>query len=44
MDEKWYPAVIVLAILGAMFYALHADLSRPAINAAPSPRRLPLSK
>jgi hypothetical protein len=29
MDEKWYPAVIVLAILGAMFYALHADLSRP---------------
>jgi hypothetical protein len=28
-DDRWYPAIIVAALLVAMFYALHADLSRP---------------
>jgi hypothetical protein len=30
MDQRWYPAVIVVALVAAMFYALHADLSPPA--------------
>jgi hypothetical protein len=29
MGERWYPAVIVAAVLAAMFYALHAHLSPP---------------
>jgi hypothetical protein len=30
MHERWYPAIIVAALVAAMFYALHADLSSPS--------------
>jgi hypothetical protein len=29
VGERWYPAIIVAVLLGAMIYALHADLSQP---------------
>jgi hypothetical protein len=27
MKDKWLPAALVIALIGAMFYALHADFS-----------------
>src|SRR5579864_3865737 len=33
MDNRWYPAMIVAVLFGAMVYALHADLSRPLVEA-----------
>jgi hypothetical protein len=36
MKDKWLPAGLVIALIGAMFYALYADLSR--ISPAPDQR------
>jgi len=36
VNGKWYPAIIIAVLLGAIVYALHADLSQPRSPRAPA--------
>jgi len=38
VNERWYPAIVIAALFGAMIFALHADLSSPSFPTAQTER------